>query len=354
MALDKVQFSLPLWPGLSPEEIERDVYPFLEECGDLIADLYYTSRMAPFHKDAMGGILIAGEDQVVTRNAMVISERFGIPLSATFNNTHVSPAYENYQTFVKNFRKLYEAGIHVVTIPHTSWLGFGLKKEFPELIVKNTILHKVYSPAEGAMLFQAGFDYINLDRNLMRDERSLREWGVMKAALMHDLGRPLYLSLLYNEHCEAHCPVQNDHYAYNLHRTKDTKAYFDSEMASVSPCKSGREHGVLWNLKSATIPSYYSYLDHLSDYVDCFKMHGRESKFTFYESMKIIRQFKQRVLIDDSFRIHFQELDMDTEIRPWLKKIRTCRFNCWRCNACDELAALSQSRNPHGTTVVSE
>lgn len=333
--LKDIQFSIPLWPGLSPEEIERDVYPFLEECKSVISDLYFTCRIAPFQTDAMGGIIVIEEVSTVTNNAFVIGEKFDIAVSPTFNNITVSPSYANYKTFVKNFSKLYEQGANVVTIPNTAWLRFGLKKEFPELFVKNTILNRVQTASEVASLYAEGFDYINLDRTLMRDERTLKEMNSAKQVMQDRLGKKLYLSLLYNEMCEGNCPVHQDHYTYNLKREIKDPAYFASEMHVISPCKIKDENSDLWALKAASIPSYYSHLDRLSEYIDVFKMHGRESKKTFYETMSIVTQFKRRELIKDPYRKILSQLD-DKDKNIWLKTIRNCKFNCWKCSVCED------------------
>jgi len=333
--LSDIQFSLPLWPGLNPTEIEKDVFPFLAECGDLISDLYFTSRIPPFDSDAMGGIIVPEERSIVINNALVISQQFRIPLSATFNDITLSPSYENYKTFVKHFKSLYDNGVDIVTIPNTAWLAFGLKKEFPDLFVKNTILNRVQTPAQVASLFQAGFDYINLDRELMRDEKTLKEIKEAKTVMEKQLDKKLYVSLLYNEGCEANCPVHADHYSYNLNRTINDLSYFDSEMHDISPCIIKQNEMDLWHLKSASIPSYYSELERLSQFVDAFKMHGRESRNAFYESMEIIRQFKRRELINDPFRKILKQIP-DRDRKIWLKTIRNCKFNCWKCQVCED------------------
>jgi hypothetical protein len=333
--LADVQFSLPLWPGLHPTEIEKDVLPVLFECKDVISDLYFTCRIPPFDGDAMGGIIVPEEKATVINNAFVISQKLEIPLSATFNDVTLNPNLKNYKTFVKHFQPIYDAGVDIVTIPNTAWLAFGLKKEFPDLFVKNTILNRVQTPAQVASLFESGFDYINLDRELMRDERSLREIHEAKTHMEQKLGKKLYISLLYNEGCEANCPIHADHYAYNLNRTIDDPSYFDGEMRDISPCIIKQGEIDLWHLKSASIPSYYSELERLSQYVDVFKMHGRESRTAFYETLEIVRQFKHRKLIDDPFRKILKPLP-ERDRKIWLKTIRNCRFNCWKCHVCED------------------
>ena len=333
--LSDIKFSVPLWPGLSPDEINHIVVPFLAECGHLISDLYFTCRIAPFNSDAMGGIIVPEETSVVIENALEIGKHFGIPLSATFNNITISPSYQNYQTFVKNFRPLYDAGVKIVTIPFTSWLRFGLKKEFPDLFVKNTILNRVHTPSEIAVLFAEGFDYINLNRELMRDERALKEIKEAKEAMEEKLGKKLYISLLYNEHCEGNCPIHPDHYAYNLNRTINDAPYFGGEFKDISPCIQKEGEPILYALKASTIPSYYSELNRLSEYIDVFKMHGRENRIVFYETVDIIAKFKSRELINDPYRKYLSVLD-DRDRKIYLKTIRNCRFNCWKCTVCEE------------------
>ena len=342
--LEDVRFSIPLWPGLSPEEIENELYPFLEECKDIISDLYFTSRIPPFDNDAMGGIIVPEEKKTVIDNALIISERFNIPLSATFNDITLSPSLKNYQTFIANFRKLYNAGVKIVTIPHTSWLRFGLKKEFPDLFVKNTILNRVQTAAEVAALFEEGFDYINLDRELMRDERTLKEINEAKIVMSKKLGKKLYTSFLYNESCEGHCPIHQDHYVYNLNRTAADPSYFGGEFHDISPCIIKGQDKVLWYLKSSSIPSYYSELNRLSNYVDVFKMHGRESKVVLKSTMNIVTQFKRRELINDPYRQALSVLP-EKDRKIWLKVIRNCKFNCWKCIVCDETAEKIKNQN---------
>lgn len=342
--LKDVRFSLPLWPGLSPAEIEKEVYPFLQECGHLISDLYFTCRIPPFDSDAMGGIIVPEERATVINNAITMGRQFQIPLSATFNDITLSPSYANYKIFVENYQKLYDIGIVIVTIPNTAWLRFGLKKEFPKLFVKNTILNRVQTAAQCASLFEDGFDYINLDRELMRDERTLKEIREAKLHMEQKLGKKLYVSMLYNEGCEANCPIHADHYAYNLNRTIKDKSYFGSEMHDISPCIIKQDNMDLWHLKSASIPSYYSEIERMSELVDVFKMHGRESKNAFFESVNIIRQFKRREFIDDPFRKILSELD-ERDRKIYLKTIRNCRFNCWKCKVCDDTVDKLKEKN---------
>lgn len=332
----KIKFSIPLWPGLSQAELEQ-VIPILVDCRNSIHDIYATSRIAPFNSDAMGGVFISGEERTALSNALVVTKEVGVPLSATFNNVHVSPSFDNYSLFIKNFTHLYEAGIKTTTIPHTSWLSFGLKDTFPGLVVKNTILNKVYSASEVFKLFEAGFDYINLDRTLMRDEDGLREIYEAKRVAEKLFRRPLFVSLLYNEKCIAHCPMQQEHFTYNMYRAEGVAPFFNSPSGKVASCTVSDPDSAEYLLKSAAIPSYYSLLDNLSKHVDVFKLHGRESRTVFYESLNTLESIHHRRLTEDYIRPILSKVAPKMRA-AYLTKIRTCKFNCWKCNLCAEVA----------------
>jgi hypothetical protein len=139
--------------------------------------------------------------------------------------------------------------------------------------------------------------------------------------------------------------VHEDHYAYNLNRTVKDKAYFHSEMSDVSPCVTKDDTSALWLLKTSAVPSYYGHLDWLSQYVDTFKMHGRENKSVFYSTMQLIRSFVRGELIEDQFRDNLSLLD-DADRRVWLRTIRNCKFNCWKCTACEDAAEKIEQRKP--------
>lgn len=277
------------------------------------------------------------EIAIVHTNALHIGRETGIPVSATFNNTIVNPSYDNYLLFVKSFRPLYEAGVTNVTIPFTTWLRFGLKQEFPQLFVKNTILRKVSEPAEVAKLFADGFDYINLDRNLIRNTDRLKAIKQATTATEEKLGKRLYLSLLYNEMCDNYCTVQEDHYNYNFARTPTDPAYFTSAMAPTASCVIADHSSPEYILRTASIPSYYSQLAHYAQYIDVFKMHGRESKSVFFSTLDIIRAFKQRKIIADPFTKILNNMSK-RKVDGFLTKLQNCKFDCWKCSACSEIA----------------
>ena len=210
-------FSLPINPKLDPNFIKGEFLEFLMRNRDWIYDLYFTCRMPPFTQDAMGDVFFTQDMEFqVIEMAMWLSEITGIPLSATFNNIYVRPDQKGLDMFITNFKQLYDAGVKIVTLPHTSWLLTGqIQKEYPELYIKNTILREVTRPNEIVQLARAGFHYINLDRDLMRDRDRLIEIKEAKEYCAEQ-GYPVKLSILVNEGCWGNCPIMPEHYHYNL------------------------------------------------------------------------------------------------------------------------------------------
>ena len=137
-------------------------------------------------------------------------------------------------TFITNFKFLYDNGVRCATIPHTSWVSTGqIQREYPELEIKNTILREVSKPNEVVSLASAGFHYINLDRDVMRD-RPLLDRIVEAKKYCHSKGNDIMLSLLANEHCWGGCPIMPEHYQYNATRVGSDPQYFNSTISRVS------------------------------------------------------------------------------------------------------------------------
>jgi len=326
-------FSIPLNPKLT----EPQFYSFLEFCKkykDYIYDIYFTCRIAPFVQDAMGDVFLQQEDyKFAIEMALHVQKETGIPISATFNNTAIRASQQNLETWIKNFKPLYDVGVRSCTLPHTHWLLTGqIKHNFPELFVKNTILRAVKEPREVAALAQAGFNYVNLDRVLMRDHDRLREIKRVKDKY------GIKLSLLANEGCVGGCPVMDEHYHFNNTRTTGNQ-YFTDPISRVS-CPRWQNQDIAVQLKNANFPPWrQDWLEFLDLGIDVIKMHGRENSFRMQETMNIIKRFanKEEILFDD-FNTYIEDTNLiDKPINVWRQKIKTCKFNCWDCNYCEKV-----------------
>lgn len=280
----------------------------------------------------MGDIFIQTEDNLFAiETALFIQKETGISVSATFNNLEVRPDQKNLDIWIKNFKPLYDAGVKSCTLPHTHWMRTGqIKAEFPDLFVKNTILRNVSEARDVAHLAEAGFNYVNLDRDLMRDHDRLREIKKVKDKYN------IKISLLANEGCLGGCPVMDEHFEFN--NTRTGVQYFNDPISRVS-CPQWDTHDKAIALKTANFPPWKEDWLELLQYVDTFKMHGRESPNRLFETMNIIKRFaNDEEILFDTFDDYLKESGLENRpIDAWRKKIKTCKFDCWDCNYCDKV-----------------
>lgn len=324
-------FSVPVNPKLSPVQFNLYI-KFLEEYKDWIYDLYFTSRMPPFIQDAMGDVFIQGEISAI-ETALEIQNRLNIPISATFNNILIRPDQKNLDLFIHNFRQLYEAGIRSATIPHTHWLMTNqIQTEFPELFIKNTILRNPNTAGEVAKLAEAGYHYVNLDRDLMRDRDLLEKMRKVKQKY------GIKLSLLANEGCLGGCPVMDEHFHFNNSRFGNTPQYFNDPISRVS-CPKWDKEDLSTPLKTANFTPWREDWLELLEYVDVIKMHGRESSSKLFETISIIQNFaNNKEILFDTFKEYIEDTNLvEKPIFAWRKKIKNCKFDCWDCNFCDRI-----------------
>ena len=335
-------FSVPLNPKLTPDQY-LEFHEFLKQHKDFIRDVYFTSRIKPFTQDAMGDVfLLADEDHsLAIQAALYIQQTLGIPVSATFNNTTVPPTQTNLDIFIKNFKPLYDAGIRNVTIPHTHWMATGqIKAAFPELYVKNTILREVHTAQEVVNLAKYGFDYINLDRDLMRDEDTLRKIKKAKQYIKETMGKDIAISLLANEGCLGGCSMMVEHFEFNNNRAGTVPQYFNDPISRVSCPKWDVEDPAVF-LKMANFPPWKADWDYFIDElgIDSIKMHGRESPGRLRDTMNIIANYaNNKEILFPGFESYLEETNLvEKPINIWRQKIRNCKFDCWDCQYCDKI-----------------
>jgi|688.fasta_scaffold05873_14 hypothetical protein len=330
-------FSVPLNPKLTENQLNEFI-SFLKEYKSFIYDFYFTCRVSPFDQDAMGDVFNGGEEDhnYLIGLALHIQNETGVTASAVFNNIQVRPSQQNLDLFIENFRPVYDSGIKSATIPHTHWMATGqIKKAFPDLFVKNTILRNVSEPRDIEHLAKAGFDYINLDRDLMRDHEKLKRFKKAKSQF------GVKISLLANEGCYGGCVMMDEHYQFNNTRT-DGPQYFNDPISRVS-CPKWDHEDFAVSLKTANFPpwreDWQEFIDDLG--IDVIKMHGRESHTRLKETMEIIKRYaNNEEILFDSFNDFIEETNMvDKPIAIWRNKIKNCKFDCWDCGYCDKIMA---------------
>jgi len=340
-------FSVPLNPKLTPDQFDYFLN-FLKKYKHLIYDVYFTSRIPPFTQDAMGDVFNKTQFNLLNENAFIIPKVTGVPLSATFNNIEVPPTSENLTIFIENFKRLYDKGVRIVTIPHTLWMLTGrFQKEYPDVLIKNTILRNTQRANEVIKQVEAGFHYINFDRDLMRDEDTLKRMQDVKKYCKEKLGVDVKYSLLANEGCWGNCPVQDEHFLYNNTRNKGNQpTYFQTDISYFS-CPKWEEQDPAYHWRIANFPPFKDEWDRLLTYIDVIKMHGRESVSRLFESLKIIEKFanNEQILYTD-FEVFIKDNKFaQKRIDVWKTTIRNCKFDCWDCNVCDKIVEKNNSVN---------
>lgn len=334
-------FSIPLNPKLNTQEF-FDFLNFCQDYKDWIADVYVTLRIPPFHQDAMGDVIILEEAKLsLIESAMNLYNSTGIAISATFNNIQVPPTQKNLDIFIKSYQKLYSLGIKTLVVPHTHWVATGqIQAAFPGIYIKNTILRDVHTAQEIVNLAKYGFDYINLDRDLMRDKEKLLEIKRAKEFVKKEYGKDIAISLLANEGCVGQCPMMVEHFEYNNNRAENMPQYFYDPISRTTCPKWDVEDPAI-ALKTANFSPWKAdwdyYLDELG--IDIFKMHGREDKGRLQETMTLISRYvNEETFVDPGFEQWCEETNVvGKPIELWREKIRTCRFECWDCQYCDKI-----------------
>jgi hypothetical protein len=326
-------FSIPLNPKLTANQFDNFT-EFLKTYKDYIYDIYFTCRMPPFIQDAMGDVFQSNDDHTtIIDQALHLSKETDIPLSATFNNTLVRPTQQNLDLWINNFKQLYETGVvSSATIPHTHWVATKLiQHEFPDLEIKNTILRNVTEPREVVKLGEAGFHYVNIDRDLMRDRDRLIAIKRAKEFV------GVKISLLANEGCLGNCPMMDEHYEFNNSRSSGPQ-YFNDPISRTS-CPKWDYEDPSTPLKTADFPPWREDWDELLEYIDVIKMHGREAPDRLNETMHIIKNYAEdKEILFDTFNEYIEETNLvDAPINVWRKKIKTCKFECWDCGYCDKV-----------------
>ena len=342
--MSKRVFSLPINPKLSEDFVVNTFLPFLKEYREYILDLYFTCRIPPFDQDAMGDVFM--QPEAVIASACYISNQSNIPLSATFNNIWVRPDQKNLDAWIENFAPIYNVGARVVTLPHTSWVASGqIQAAFPDLFIKNTILREVTRANEIVALAEAGFHYINLDRDLMRDQDQLLEIRKAKDYCKY-LGKPVMISMLVNETCWGGCPIMPEHYHYNNTRRGQDPIYFGSPISRVS-CSTWDVQHPEYDLKQANLPPWREdWVEMLDLGIDVFKLHGRESMMRLQESMDLIKRWadKEEYMFPE-YKKYEKQLQMkESPLKKWREKIKTCKFDCWDCNYCEAVVQTHMKR----------
>jgi len=327
-------FSFPFSPYISYDDYKSNYLPFVLQNKEYINDIYATIRIPPFETDAMGGTF-NNEDLIY--KALEVQKNTSIPISATFNNTKVLPTIENLKRFIYHFTPLYNAGIRNITMPLFHWMMTKeIQKAFPELVIKNTIISEVNNSKSFWDMAKVGYDVVNIDRNLLRDFNTLKEIKKAQTTFFKQFKKYVKIQILVNEQCTGHCPVRNEHYAINFAGGH----YFGDDISKYS-CPAWEKEDQHYDFRRAVSSPFKEDIDELLKYVDIFKMFGRDGKTMLKASMLYIDDFVSNKKIVTSFaNARFIKEEDYSKYDKWRKIIKTCKFQCWDCQVCDNLERL--------------
>lgn len=353
-------FSIPLNPYTTSEDFEKTYVPFLIKYKDWIYDVYFTARIPPFLQDAMGATF--KEEQLVQmfQNAITLEATTGVRVSATFNNVSVPATSENLEIFTKNLKYMYDAGLRSMTQPHNHWMMTNVfKEQFPEMLVKNTVLKRVATAQDFWNAAEVGYDYVNIDRILLRDEKALKNIKKAQLRFQEETGRYVPTALLANEGCRGKCPAMDEHYTLNSasgSKIPGTDKPYFYQPISKNTCPKWRLEDDAYSFKMANIPPYRSDVERILENIDILKMHGREGFGLLNDTISFVESYVNgdEELFDISVRTQIETLNVKPKVlETWRDKIRDCQFECWECGMCDKLVASAQRKkdNELGTSI---
>lgn len=336
-------FSLPVNPFLQEEDFITKISPAIERNKDYIFDLYATVRIPPFEQDTMGGTF--EDNNTVNDLALFYQEKFGIPVTAAFNNTSVSPSLLNMEIFIENFKPLYERGLKRIILPFQHWLLTGrIREEFPDLYIKNTILNEIYTPQEIYNSAKAGYDFIYIDRNIMRDTDTMEMYPLVKEKIKKDFNKDITLALLINEGCIGRCPIQLEHHAFNQQReTGGEKPYFSNPISLVSCTKWPKEDPAYY-LKVSDIVPIKGEIERFQKYFEVFKLHGRDSINKLEASLLTIDNFRKGEIDLLPGKVDYYK-SMTKDLYKYIGDTKNCKFQCWNCDLCEQNLKIKDDIN---------
>jgi len=351
--MDKMKFTISASPALSKANFElllsERVIQKLKSYSGKIYDINFTCHIEPFIQDAHGVYLTPEENEIHLRHMVKLQEKTGILVSPVFNNIYVPNTYENLKQFVSSFKRLYDMGIRSITVPHLLWMKMGLiQKTFPGLHIKNTVLRRVRNGQDFWNHAEVGFNYVNLDRILVRDQHVLKEIRAAQKKFWNMTGKYVVTSILEGEGCLGICPLWEEHYQHTLtHPDIDKNLQENLDLFRLPQNFSCFLIGApsINPIISVGLPFFREDIDDICQYFDVVKLAGRRAFQSLCESLKKIEDFfysHQPVITDtpEAIKTLYENPAKYSEIlTKYRKKIKTCRFQCWNCSICSDIAA---------------
>ncbi len=314
-------FSIPLPNFLSEKELFKFVI-YLKKYKSLIYDIYYSFPVKPFEEDAFG---MLKNNKITSDSIKYIKNETDLKMNLIFNNTQILSTIKNYDIFKTEIEKLNNLKFDSITIPFISWMKFtDIKKSFPNLKIKNTVLNRIKTPQEFYEIALCNYDYIVLDSTLVRNKDYLSEIKNIR----DNYFKNIKLIIIMNEDCYGNCILKNEHRLLTIHRM-NKESFFERICEVYCDIANNKNSSIL---KKASIYPIKTEIDYFLNYVDIIKLTGRYHLKIFKESLEIIKNYSNNktlllnVLFDNS------KIFID-----WLTFIKNCKFECYNCNYCEKI-----------------
>lgn len=313
-----------------------------------IQDVNFTHHAAPYHRDAHGVFVTVEENEAHLRQMLALQEATGIVVSPVFNDITVPNTFKTLETFVESLKPLVDQGIRSISVPHVLWLKMGLiQKNFPGLTLKNTVLRRVRTAQDFWNHAEAGYDYVNLDRVLVRDQTELYAIRQAQRSFEERFGKRVLTSLLDAEGCLGACALWEEHYQHTLSHSRTD----ESVAASLEVFRYPQEFSCMaigvpgdnfW--MSVGLPYFREDLEAMCGLFDVIKLAGRRSFHSLGDCLTRIERFGSGdgplvQGVPESFERLVRDQNMAPFVDRWREAVRGCRFQCWRCSICSELLA---------------
>lgn len=313
----------------------------LKERKKYIHDINVTCKMMPFINDAHGVLMTMEDNQKHIEQMLYVQEQTGISISLVFNNIYVSNDLDNLEIFIRNFRKYYEMNIRNITIPHMLWMRTGrIKKEYPELFIKSTVLRRVRNGQEFWNYAYAGFDCVNIDRLLFRSLDTLIDIKRAQKRFYECYGRYVSISMVIDENCIGSCPFWEEHYQHSMTSRICLSESTNVEGFNLVPGYSGCRDFENICLRRVNLIGFRDDMDKIFENVDIIKIGGRRFKvdaFKIMENVMDSRLICHPLLHKILVRGDKKEVEL---VEKWRKRTKNCEYQCWKCDLCNQLEAI--------------
>lgn len=301
-----------------------------------------------------------------------IQNEFSINISLTLNSTDYDPQILLNPKILKAFifwlRKFYERGLRVCTISNTHLIKSGiLHREFPQMKWKNTVNHKILDAQSFLSYANLGYDFIQLDRSLVRNINELKKISQVNKKLIV----PKKLYLLASEFCAYECPFKSEHDFVN-ERLGNAGRYFSgkTKLSHIS-CDNWRtaHTDILPRLGVDLFFDSQKIVDEYLKYVDVFKISGRLNNFdslqkekdslilsafddkyiSFEDAIKadklqgklFIKIFRPNKPINGGFDDGQKGRLLTKEGHKLIEHLMKCNNQCYDCHLCEDVFGLA-------------